>query len=61
MKFIIVADHPYYPQVEYCSDINNAKKMKKEFETDLLTHEGKHDCRVSISQILEISEGRSEY
>jgi hypothetical protein len=61
MKFIVVADHPYYPQVAYCETLDEAKKERDEFIKDLFTNDGLNDCKVTVAEVINSQDGKSDY
>jgi len=59
--YVVVADHPYYPQVEYCESLAEAEERKSSLENDLLVDDGSKDCRIMILSPVKITEGKSHY
>lgn len=59
--FIVTYDHPYYPSVEYCDTLNQAKKKYQEAIKDTESKDGKFVCKIAIGQVMELLETRSDY
>jgi bacterioferritin (cytochrome b1) len=60
-KYIVTADHPYYPEIEYCNTLGEARKARDEFKKELFDEEGHNDCKITIAQVLQTTTGNSHY
>jgi len=59
--YIVVVDHPYYPYCEYFNNIDDAKKfLEKNFEENN-NENGTHELKVTLAEIVETKEGKSNY
>ena len=49
---LVVADHPYYPEVYVCKNMEEAETQRKILIEDIASEDGEHDFTVYISEIL---------
>ena len=51
--FIATINKPYYPEIEYFEDIEDAKRQVAEWQQDLHECDGKHDVKITLAEVIE--------
>ena len=59
--FIVVCDHPFYPEVEQCGTLEKAQEIAKKFEDDMFAEDGTFECIITISEVTSKKEFKSNY
>ena len=59
--FIVTKNNPYYPNVEYCFSIEEAYAQREEWISELQSNNGEHECSITIAEVIETVEIRSDY
>ena len=60
-NYIVVADHPYYPEVEYFDNIEDARQRAEDFKNELFDSHGYKDCEITIASVQNNFSGKSTY
>jgi len=61
MCYIVIADHPFYPEIEYAVNQQEAEVIRKQFLLDLSSENGQHECKVIVARIIYDTEIKCNY
>jgi hypothetical protein len=59
--YIVAKDNPYFPSVEYCASLDEAKVIYDKWKDDVDDPDGFITCRITISEVLTITNVKCSY
>ena len=50
--FVVTINKPYYPEVEYFEEIEDAQRQVAEWQQDLHSSDGEHDVKITLAEVI---------
>lgn len=60
-RYLMVSDHPYYPNVDYCESLEQAKAAAVLAAASMSREHGEHECKISVAIMHSTVTVRSDY
>jgi len=60
-EFIVVSDHPYYPEVDKCDTLDKAQDVAANQLKHTRSDDGKHDAVIYVCEVVSKVVYKSDY